>query len=564
MNILTDAQLQSLLLNNDLVTEKQMAEILEQAQQEKRGVAEVVVEKDILTEENLMNLIADAVKLPFVSLQNVSIPPEILKILPEDFARTHSIIVYDKTDKGIKIAVTDLNIKEVLPFISQKANAKVAVALTTKNDIERALLLYKSELQSVYQDIMDKLNEGKKNGNLAEVPTTKIVDTLIQYAYESKASDIHIEPEDKISLIRFRIDGVLHDVLQVPIEFHDQIVTRIKVLAKLRTDEHFSAQDGKLQVKEDDEELDIRVSIVPIVAGEKVVMRLLSSHSQRFSLSDLGMNESDLTKVKTALNKPYGMILSTGPTGSGKTTTIYALLKIINTREKNIASIEDPVEYEVPGINQIQVNPKTNLTFADGLRALLRQDPDVIFVGEIRDKETADIATNSAMTGHIVLSTLHTNDAVTALPRLLDMDIEPFLVASTVNIVIAQRLVRQICQKCRYSISMDRTKLQESVDNETISQIWGDAAEMILYKGKGCSVCRGTGYVGRIGIFEILEMDNALKEMITAKVDAVALLKEARSKGMHTMFEDGLTKVQSGLTTLDEVLRVSKVNENLT
>ena len=564
MKILTDAQLQSLILNNDLANEKQMAEMVEQSQQEKQDLADVLVEKDILTEENLMKLVADAVKLPFVSLQNVSIPPEVLKILPEEFAKNHGIIVYDKNEKGIKIAVTDLDIKELLPFISQKANAKIAVALTTRKDVEHALLLYKSELQSVYTDIMDKLNEGRKKGNLDDVPTTKIVDTLIQYAYESKASDIHIEPEEKTSLVRFRIDGVLHDVLQVPIQFHDQIVTRIKVLSKLRTDEHFSAQDGKLQVKENEEELDIRVSIVPIVAGEKVVMRLLSSHSQRFSLSDLGMNERDLTKVKNALNKPYGMILSTGPTGSGKTTTIYALLKIINTREKNIASIEDPVEYEVPGINQIQVNPKTNLTFADGLRALLRQDPDVIFVGEIRDKETADIATNSAMTGHIVPSTLHTNDAVTALPRLLDMDIEPFLVASTVNIVIAQRLVRQICQKCRYSVTMDRTQLAQSVDEPTIKEIWGDEASMVLYKGKGCSVCRGTGYTGRIGIFEILEMDNTLKEMITAKVDAVALLKEARSKGMHTMFEDGLEKVQQGLTTLDEVLRVSKVNENLT
>ena len=372
------------------------------------------------------------------------------------------------------------------------------------------------------------------------------------------ASDIHIEPEKDGSIVRFRIDGIMQEVLHFTPEIDQQVIARIKFLSKLRTDEHLSAQDGKIQTRIENEDLDIRISIVPIVHGEKCVMRLLSARYRQFGLADLGMNERDLKKVMDASTKPYGMILSTGPTGSGKTTTMYAILKILNTKERNIATIEDPIEYEIAGLNQIQVNPKTNLTFAEGLRSILRQDPNIIYVGEIRDDETADIAVNSAMTGHLVLSTLHTNDAATALPRLLDMNIEPFLVASTVNLVIAQRLVRKICERCKVSQTEKMVDLEKHFDKKLLQKYFKSSKEARIYIGKGCPVCRSTGYSGRIGIFEILLLSEKIKDLIVAKNDSQKIMQQAMMEGMTTMMDDGLFKVQQGLTTIEEVLRATR------
>ncbi|OGH16615.1 MAG: type II secretion system protein GspE, partial [Candidatus Levybacteria bacterium RIFCSPHIGHO2_02_FULL_37_11] len=372
------------------------------------------------------------------------------------------------------------------------------------------------------------------------------------------ASDIHIEPEKDGSIVRFRIDGILQEVLHFTPEIDQQVIARIKFLSKLRTDEHLSAQDGKIQTKIENEDLDIRISIVPIVHGEKCVMRLLSARYRQFGLADLGMRDTDLKKVMNASSKPYGMILSTGPTGCGKTTTMYAILKILNTKERNIATIEDPIEYEITGLNQIQVNPKTNLTFAEGLRSILRQDPNIIYVGEIRDDETADIAVNSAMTGHLVLSTLHTNDAATALPRLLDMNIEPFLVASTVNIVIAQRLVRKICERCKVSQTEKIIDLEKHFDKKLLQKYFKSSKEARIYIGKGCPVCRSTGYSGRVGIFEILLLSEEIKDLIVAKNDSQKIMQQAVLEGMTTMMEDGLFKVQEGLTTIEEVLRATR------
>ncbi|MBI4033244.1 MAG: type II/IV secretion system protein, partial [Candidatus Blackburnbacteria bacterium] len=306
-----------------------------------------------------------------------------------------------------------------------------------------------------------------------------------------------------------------------------------------------------------EENLDIRVSIVPIVEGEKAVLRLLSSRSRQFSLQDLGMSDKDLAKVRKGFSKPYGMLLSTGPTGSGKTTTIYAVLKIINTREKNIATIEDPVEYDIEGINQIQVNPKTNLTFANGLRSILRQDPDIIFVGEIRDEETASIAINSAMTGHLVLSTAHTNDAATALPRLIDMNIEPFLIASTVNTIIGQRLVRKVCDKCKISQTTTSEELAKHVPEEIVTKYFGKKKEVRVYRGKGCPICHSTGYIGRIGVFEVLEVSEAIRHLITERANADVIRQKAQEEGMTTMIDDGFDKVEGGITTVEEVLRAT-------
>jgi type II secretory ATPase GspE/PulE/Tfp pilus assembly ATPase PilB-like protein len=352
---------------------------------------------------------------------------------------------------------------------------------------------------------------------------------------------------------------MLQDVVRLQKNLHDRLVTRVKVLSGLRTDEHLSAQDGKMQLQLDEEKLDIRVSIIPITEGEKIVLRLLSQESRQYTLADLGMNESDLAKVRSAYSKSYGMVLSTGPTGSGKTTSIYSMLKAINTREKNITSIEDPVEYKIAGANQVQVNTKTNLTFANGLRSLLRQDPNVIFVGEIRDNETASIAVNAALTGHLVLSTLHTNDAATAIPRLSDMKVEPFLVASTVNIIIAQRLVRQICDSCREIEYVGVDELLKNIPEDVVRRNFDmNNPQVAVYKGRGCKICRNTGYLGRIGVFEVLEVTKKIRKMIVEKKDADEIARGAVEEGMKTMLDDGLEKVSRGLTTLEEILRVTK------
>ncbi len=428
-----------------------------------------------------------------------------------------------------------------------------------EEDIDTALFLYAKNVVVAFDDIISREVEEAKSTKEAEKKTPliiKIVDTIISYAYKNKSSDIHIEPQDDISMVRFRIDGVLHDIVKLPLELHPQIVTRIKVMASLRTDEHHAAQDGKIQQQLEWENLDIRVSTVPISDGEKIVMRLLSVRSRQFSLLDLGFSGDDLTKMKSAYSKPYGMILSTGPTGSGKTTTMYAILKILNSRHVNVMTIEDPVEYDIEGVNQIQVNPRTDLTFVKGLRAIVRQDPDIILVGEIRDHETAGIAVNSAMTGHLVLSTLHTNDAPTAVPRLLDLGVEPFLVASSVNVIVAQRLVRKICPSCKTSKEVEISKV--GINVELLKKHLGNKKVITVYSGKGCPICHESGYKGRVGIYEVLLIDDEMKAAIVARHDASKIGELAKSKGMTTMIEDGIRKIGEGATTVEEVLRVTK------
>jgi len=522
-------------------------------------LSEVLLKKDLIADENLGKVIADTIKVPFVNLSKEAIADDLLIVVPEVLARKKKLIAFGRDTSGLKLAMANPGDRELVDFISKKTGENITVYFATDRDIENAMRFYQKEMQKTFNDLLAEQVEVAGKSTAKEAPVSKIVDLLIEYAYQNKASDIHIEPEEKQSLVRFRIDGILHDVLSLPFDLHNQFVSRIKVLSKLRTDEHMSAQDGKLQVKLELEKLDIRVSIIPIVGGEKVVLRLLSSSSRQFSLNNLGMLDEDVKKVKEGFQKPFGMVLSTGPTGSGKTTTIYSILKIINSREKNIATIEDPVEYDIEGINQIQVNPKTNLTFADGLRSILRQDPDVIFVGEIRDFETAGIAVNAAMTGHLVLSTLHTNNASTALPRLIDMKVEPFLVASTVNVIIGQRLIRRICEKCRYSTIIKFEDLSKMFPHVLIAKMVTDKKDLRIYQGKGCLVCHGTGYSGRVGIFELLVMSNTIRQLITAKASAEQINQQAIKEGMTTMLEDGLNKVKQGITTVDEVLRATSL-----
>lgn len=381
-----------------------------------------------------------------------------------------------------------------------------------------------------------------------------LVDSLIEDAYNACASDIHIDPEEKNLRVRFRIDGVLQDKYTFPQEIHDEIVARIKVLSGLRTDEHQTAQDGRFRIKTKNKEaVDVRVSITPTYYGENAVLRLLAEKSEKLSLETLGFSEADMKKLLNAIKKPYGMVLSTGPTGSGKTTLLYTILKKLSTPQVSIITIEDPIEYSLAGVEQIQINSKTGLTFANGLRSILRQDPNIIMVGEIRDEETASIAVNAALTGHLLLSTLHTNDAATTLPRLIDMKVEPFLIASTVNVTIGQRLVRRICPECKTKkiATPDELKsLEEILPKDALDKCRES------YQGTGCAKCDKSGYRGRIGIHEVLEIDDEVRAAIVKKADASQIKQIAIKNGMTTMIEDGFRKVAEGITTIEEILRV--------
>ena len=557
--LLPDAQIKNLLLASGQVNTQALANLEQFATNAQITLQEAAIEKDAISDENLGILIANFLKYPFISLAKTSIPEDIFQIVPERIARKHKLIAFAKDTEGIKLATMDPSNTELLEMISKKTGLRVTPYFATERDIEDALQSYRKDLQKTFDELLQEAMG--VNVGTDDAPIAKIVDLLITYAYRDKASDIHIEPEEKNLLVRFRIDGILHDVLNLDKKLHERILTRIKILSRLRTDEHLSAQDGKMRLVIDDANLDLRVSIIPISEGEKAVLRLLSSHYRQFSFHDLGMKEQDLKKVNSAINRSFGLILSTGPTGSGKTTTIYSILKILNTREKNITTIEDPIEYRIKGVNQIQANPKTNLTFASGLRSILRQDPNVIFVGEIRDSETAGIAVNAALTGHLVVSTLHTNDAATALPRLIDMKVEPFLVASTVNIIVAQRLVRKICESCKTQLVLKRSDMAKNVPEEIIAKHFQPVEDLKVYEGKGCKVCHHTGYAGRIGIFEVLEMSEKIRKLIADKNDSDVIAKEAIYEGMTTMQEDGIDKIAKGLTTFEEVLRATKVEK---
>ncbi len=554
--VITDEQLKALLMKTKLIDEKGLEKIITYAKNSGESLSDALTENNLVSDENLGLLISDYLKLPFIILSKTSIPQEVFRIIPERIARKHKVIAFARTKEGIKVAMAEPQNTELLQLISKKTGERIFPYLATARDINNTFQIYRKDLQKTFDELIQKETHGK---GTEEAPITKIVDLLINYSYQDKASDVHIEPQETNSLVRFRIDGILHDVLLLPKDIHERVVARIKVLSRLRTDEHLSAQDGKMRVKLEEENLDIRVSIIPIVDGEKVVLRLLSSKSRQFSLVDLGMSEKDLDKLTRAFNRAYGMILSTGPTGSGKSTSIYAILKIINTREKNITTVEDPVEYRIKGVNQIQVNPKTNLTFAAGLRSILRQDPNIIFVGEIRDIETAGIAVNAALTGHLVLSTLHTNDAATALPRLTDMKIEPFLVASTINVIVAQRLVRKICEMCKTSLDITLAELMKNLPEEMVKKHFGIKKDIRIYKGNGCKVCHYTGYSGRVGVFEVLEISNQIRKLIIGKADSDVITKEATQEGMSTMLDDGLEKIIKGITSVEEVLRVTKI-----
>ena len=561
--LITDELVKEVLLETKVSTKEELIILEKSAKAQGSSFYDYILESAVVPQQQLGQYIAEKIKFPYIDLTHVKIPLDILSAIPEFVARKRLIVAFKRDEKGWHIATSEPGDLSVINFIRKKLGDKLILYYTTKKSLAESLGSYSKDASLAFEDILAE-NIKYVNGNASQ-PTEpsiiKIVDTIIEYAFKNKASDVHLEPEGKYSLLRFRVDGVLHDIVRLPVKIHDQLITRIKVMSSLRIDTRHIPQDGKIKKKVFDEYLNLRVSIVPITKVEKVVLRLLSEESHLLNLKELGLNGTSLSRIQKAYQKPFGMILATGPTGSGKTTTLYAVLKDLNTRDINIMTIEDPVEYDVENISQIQVNSKVGLTFASGLRSIVRQDPNVILVGEIRDEETAKIAVNSAMTGHLVLSTLHTNDAATTIPRLFDMGVEPFLVASSINIIIGQRLVRRVCEECRISkefTEKDIDKLKNNISGDEIRKylhLSDEKKAATVYEGKGCEVCNNTGYKGRVGVFEVLEVNDEIRSAIVSKANAADITKIAVKNGMTTMFQDGLEKIALGMTTVEELIR---------
>lgn len=541
-----------------------------------KSLEETLINDGMINETDLYEKAADFLQVPYVTLKGKEIAKEILNLIPGPVAGTHQVVAFEKDKEYLNLAMTDPTDIQTIEFLRRKTGLEPKVYITSPGDLKEALRRYHAELQDDLLIVQDSGNEtgGSDLKKAAEeIPTINIVNTILEHAVYENASDIHIEPNEKELAVRYRIDGILKPIMTLPKNVQSGLIARVKILSNLKIDEHMVPQDGRFKIQIQDEKMAFRVSIIPVYDGEKIVMRLLHEGAKAVTLDQLGLLEKPRKILEDAIKKPHGMILVTGPTGSGKTTTLYSVLGILNQPGVNISTVEDPIEYRMQGVNQSQINAKVGFTFAAGLRAFLRQDPNIIMVGEIRDQETAEIAIHAAMTGHLVLSTLHTNNAPTTLPRLVDMGVAPFMVAYTTNIVMAQRLVRKICADCKKGYFLDKdveNELGKVFDVKKISALFKanipkeykdegtDVGKITFYKGEGCNRCGQTGYKGRVGIYEILEMDEELIKMINNHGTADDITKYARGKGMITMLEDGLIKAKMGITTMSEVLRVTK------
>jgi len=575
-------QLREFLLDANMVDKAKVDELFAQADQQGKQLGDLMLEQDLIKEVELRKLYAYILGIPFVNLEKETIPTDILQIIPEPIAKKYSIVSFEKDGNNLKVAMINPEDIQTIDFIRKKTGLKIIPCLTSFESIREVLKQYEKSLKAEFGDIISKNSEDVAEGESDEdleklsqdLPIVRIVDTLLKHAILQSASDIHIEPDEKEVRVRYRIDGVLHDAMILPKQVISGLVARIKVLSNLKLDEHRLPQDGRFKIEKEGYKISFRVSILPVFDGEKIVMRLLDESSKGLTLEKMGILGNSLEIIHRQIKRPNGMILVTGPTGSGKTTTLYTVMDILNQPEVNISTVEDPVEYRMQKVNQTQVNSKIGMTFAAALRSLLRQDPDIIMVGEIRDKETMEIALHAAMTGHLVLSTLHTNSAAGTIPRLADMGAEPFLVASTVNVIIAQRLVRKLCPDCRaeYKLQDKEIKtLEATFDMDGILKTlkktpdiskkvqekdkWGD---LVIYKPQGCEQCHNEGYKGRVGIYEVLEVEEEIGKLITSNASTDEIEAKAREKGMHTMSEDGFVKIISGTTSIEEVLRVTK------
>lgn len=570
--MLTEKTIKLVLEKLDLpLTDEQLAEIKTKAQTDDKSLEEILISDGLVEETALYKGVAELFNTPFTTLKGKEIDKDNLAIIPSLVAGTHQVVSFDKTDTELLLAMTDPTDIQTIEFLHRKTGLNPKVFVTTPSDLKDALHKYHAELKDEFSSTTSKkvATDGDLKKAAEEVSIIKMTNSILEHAVYEGASDIHIEPEEKDVNIRYRIDGILKNVMVLPKNVQNGLTARIKILSNLKLDEHMIPQDGRFKVQIQDEHVAFRVSILPVYDGEKIVMRLLHEGAKPLTLDQLGFLESSRQKLENAIKKPHGMILVTGPTGSGKTTTLYSVLGILNQPGVNISTVEDPIEYRVAGVNQSQMNAKVGFTFASGLRALLRQDPNIIMVGEIRDQETAEISINAAMTGHLVLSTLHTNDAPTTLPRLVDMGVPPFLVAYTTNIIIAQRLVRRICQFCKTEFTLEGAALDElarTFDIKKLSDIFeknikdfsSTANNLSFFRGEGCNRCGQTGYKGRQGIYEVMEIDEGLVKKINERATSDDIKKYAREHGMLTMLEDGLIKAKMGVTSIAEILRVTK------
>jgi type IV pilus assembly protein PilB len=539
-----------------------------------KAVEEIINENKLVSEEALTQAKAEFYNVPYVNLRETPSSPEALALLPKSVSEANKLIpfVYDKAKNELSVAFENPLDLEVIEFVERKSEAKIKPFMASASQIKDAVserygvglttevtAALKEAVPEV-QPIRTKAIDIKKLGEvIREAPIAKIVSTLLEFAVKSRASDIHIEPEEGKTRVRYRIDGILHEKLILPKTVHEALISRIKILSGMKIDEKRMPQDGRFSFKCDGQEVDLRVSCLPGVYGEKIVMRLLKKTGGVPDLPELGLRGRALKNVEEAISKTVGIILVCGPTGSGKTTTLYSVLQRINSTRVNIMTLEDPVEYQIAGVNQVQVNSQAGLTFATGLRAFVRQDPDIIMVGEIRDKETTDLAIQAALTGHLVFSTLHTNSAAGALPRLLDLGAEPFLLASSISTIIGQRVSRRVCPYCKEEYEPPEAviaNLKEVLGNLFDEKKYGKKIK--LTRGKGCKECNNSGYLGRIGIFEVMPATEKIGRLILERAPASDLEKEAMVEGMITMEQDGYLKVLEGITSIEEVLRVAE------
>lgn len=565
---LPQSKIKEMLVNAGILNAETFDSLSVEAERKRQNVMDLVISQGLITSDYYYTLLARILGYERVNLGTVVINEEVMHLIPEDVARIRKVIVFLKDADGVyHVAMEDPTDLETIDYLSLKLKGRIKVFFASEDDLNRGFILYQKKLTQDFKKIIDdsvreslKLKTDKDLKEAAQdVPIVAIVDNLLEYAISSRASDIHFEALDDVILVRFRVDGVLHEIIRMPKEIRPAVTARIKILSGLRVDEHTHPQDGRFRFKIGDGVIDIRVSIIPTFYGEKVEMRLLAGAQKPISLSDLGMFDDGIKMIESGIKKTYGMVLVCGPTGSGKTTTLYSVLNILNRPEVNIVTVEDPIEYDMRYVNQTQVNVAAGITFASGLRSILRQDPNIIMVGEIRDAETANIAVQAALTGHLVLSSIHTNDAPTTIPRLIDMGVAPFLAAAVLNVISAQRLARKIHIDCIESYNPDE-EMKKVITRELSSMnINSDIARLpkVFFRGKGCAACNHTGFLGRIGIFESMEVSESIRKLMISPDFSLDGVREiARREGMITMVEDGLRKVELGMTTIEEVFRV--------
>ena len=591
---ISDATIEQLLVRSGVATKEQIGTLKEESARSRRPLQSLIIQNGLVTEKNLVKAFAEYAQIPFIELDPRDIPHDILSKIPERIARQYNAVLFKIDPDGtMHLAMDDPDDVQAVNFIQKQIGENIKLYIATRDNILSCLENYRGDVNQELNQVIDVQREdnGSDNQTISEAdlsedsPIAQTVNLLLEYAIRSNASDVHIEPHEEYVQVRYRIDGVLKEVNRLPSNVMNALISRIKILSNLKIDERRVPQDGRFKIKVAGKQYALRVSTLPVVDGEKVVMRILDESNQAVTLQELGYWGHSLDVISQTLTDPNGMILITGPTGSGKSTSLFSILTMLNTPNVNISTVEDPVEYKIPGVNQTQTNAKAGMTFASGLRALLRQDPNIIMVGEIRDGETANLGVQAALTGHLVFSTLHTNNAATSLPRLLDMGIEPFLIASTVKAVIGQRLVRRLCMNCRKSYTPQKEEVaaiihlfslksgqdfghihaleeQALKQNIGIGTPLGTSATTIttLWRATpdGCGECSHTGYKGRIGIYEVLANTIPVQKMIISNATSNQIQDQAVLDGMVTMQTDGLVKAFRGNTTIEEVLRVTK------